>query len=59
VLTPTSAGEVIRVRGPVALRRQVEIPVVSGAALGLAGGAVLFAAFPGWRPLRRRRVRLR
>jgi hypothetical protein len=59
VLTPTSAGEVIRIRGPVALRRQVEVPVVSGAALGLAAGAALFAVFPGWRPLRRRGDRTR
>ena len=57
VLTQTSAGEVIRTRGPITLRRQVEVPVVSGAALGLAAGAVLFAALPGWRPLRRRRER--
>jgi hypothetical protein len=55
VLTPTSAGEVIRVRGPVVLRQQIEVPVTSGAALGLAVGAGLLATFPGWRPLRRRR----
>jgi hypothetical protein len=55
LLTPTTAGEIIRTRGPIALRRQVEVPVVSGAALGLAVGAVLMAAFPGWRPARRSR----
>lgn len=57
VLTPTTAGEVIRTRGPVPLRRQLEVPVVSGTALGLATGAVLLAAFPGWQPVRRRERR--
>jgi hypothetical protein len=51
LLTPTTAGEVVRTRGPVALRRQAEVPVVTGAALGLAVGAILVATFPGWRPL--------
>jgi hypothetical protein len=59
LLTPTTAGEVIRTGDPVALRRQVEVPVVSGAALGLAAGALAIAAFPGWRPFRRRRERAR
>ncbi len=52
LLTPTSAGEVIRARAPMPVRRQSEVPVTSGAALGLAAGALLLAVFPGWRPLR-------
>lgn len=59
LLTPVTAGTVIRTREPALVRRQVEIPVTTGAALGLAAGAVLMAALPGWRPgrprLRRRR----
>jgi hypothetical protein len=59
LLTPVTAGRVIRTREPVVQRRQSEIPVTSGAAIGLAVGAVLMAALPGWRPgrprLRRRR----
>jgi hypothetical protein len=45
---------VIRVREPVVVRRQMEIPFTTGAALGLAVGAILMAALPGWRPTRRR-----
>ncbi len=59
LLTPTSAGEVIRARAPFAVRQQSEVPITSGAGLGLAVGAVLLAAFPGWRPLRRNRRRER
>ena len=59
LLTPVTAGRVIRVREPAVVRRQPEIPVTTGAAIGLAVGAVLMAASPGWRPgrprLRRRR----
>jgi uncharacterized protein involved in exopolysaccharide biosynthesis len=59
LLTPVTAGRVIRVREPAVVRRQPEIPVTTGAAIGLAVGAVLMAALPGWRPgrprLRRRR----
>ncbi len=54
LLTPVSAGRVIRVPEPSVLRRQMEIPVTTGAAIGLAVGSILMAAFPGWRPLRRR-----
>jgi len=53
-LTPTTAGEVIRVREPVRVRRQLEVPVTTGAGLGLAAGTLMLAAFPGWRPIRRR-----
>jgi hypothetical protein len=59
LLTPTSAGEVIRTRQPAVVRRQVEVPIATGAALGLALGVTLMAALPGVRPgrprLRRRR----
>jgi hypothetical protein len=59
LLTPVTAGRVIRTREPAVVRRQPEIPVTTGAALGLGLGAVLMAALPGWRPgrprLRRRR----
>jgi hypothetical protein len=54
-LTPTSAGEVLRTREPVRERRQLEVPVATGAALGLAAGALVLAMFPGWRPRWRRR----
>jgi hypothetical protein len=54
LLTPVTAGQVIRVREPVVVRRQMEIPFTTGAALGLAVGAILMAALPGWRPTRRR-----
>ncbi len=50
LLTPTTAGEVIRTKEPVRQPARVEVPVATGAALGLAAGAVLMAAFPGWRP---------
>ncbi len=55
-LTPTTAGEVIRTRDPVRVRRQVEIPVTTGAGLGLAAGALVLVLFPGWRPRWRRRT---
>ena len=54
-LTPTTAGEVIRTRDPVRVRRQFEVPVTTGAGLGLAAGALVLAMFPGWRPRWRRR----
>ena len=54
-LTPTTAGEVIRTREPVRVRRQFEVPVTTGAGLGLAAGALVLAMFPGWRPRWRRR----
>ncbi len=57
LLTPTTAGEVIRTREPAPLRRQSEVPVTSGAALGLALGAVAMAALPGSRPWAARRRR--
>lgn len=50
LLTPTTAGEVIRTREPAPVRRQSEVPITSGAALGLALGAVAMAALPGARP---------
>ena len=56
LLTPTTAGRVIRVREPAPVRRQSEIAITTGAALGLGVGVILMAALPGWRPrLRRRR----
>ena len=59
LLTPVTAGRVVRTRAPVAVRRQVEIPITTGAALGFGAGVILMAALPGWRPgrprLRRRR----
>jgi hypothetical protein len=48
LLTPTTAGRVIRTGEPRVVRRQMEVMMASGAALGLATGAVLMAAFPGW-----------
>lgn len=53
------AGHVIRTSVPKRLRNQREVPVTSGAALGLAVGATLLAAFPGWVPGDRRRRRRR
>ena len=47
-LTPTTAGEVIRMREPVRVRRQFEIPVATGAGIGLGVGVLLLAMFPGW-----------
>ena len=49
-LTPTTAGEVIRTREPVRVRRQFEVPVTTGAGIGLAAGVLVLAMFPGWRP---------
>lgn len=57
LLTPTTAGQVVRTRVPAVVRRQTEVPIASGSAIGLAAAAVLFAAFPGWRPVRPRRKR--
>ena len=54
-VTPTSAGEVLRTREPVRVRRQFEVPVTTGAGLGLAAGVLVLAMFPGWRPRWRRR----
>ncbi|MET0837171.1 MAG: hypothetical protein ABWY19_00195 [Marmoricola sp.] len=59
ILTPTNAGRVIRTSEPAAVRRQIEIPAATGAAIGLAVGALLMAAFPGWRPSRPRLRRKR
>ena len=47
LLTPINAGRVIRTGEPTTVRRQLEIPAATGAAIGLAVGAVLMAAFPG------------
>ncbi len=52
LLTSTSGGEVIRVRAALPLRRQAEVPVTSGAAVGFAAGALLLVVFPGWRVVR-------
>jgi len=52
LLTPTTAGEVIRTREPVRLLGKPQVPITTGAAIGLAIGALLMAAFPGWRPRR-------
>lgn len=58
-LTPTTAGQVIRTGAAHPEGKQVEVPIMSGAALGLAVGALLLAGRPGWTPpaprLRRRR----
>lgn len=58
-LTPTTIGRVIRTTGARLERKQVEVPITSGAALGLAVGSLLLAGRPGWTPpgprLRRRR----
>jgi hypothetical protein len=54
LLTPVTAGRVIRTGEPKLVRRQMEVPVTTGAAIGLAVGAVLMTAFPGWRPGRPR-----
>jgi hypothetical protein len=50
LLTPTSAGQVIRVQQPQVVRRQSEVLITTGAALGLATGVLLMAAMPGVRP---------
>jgi hypothetical protein len=55
LLTPTTAGEVIRIAETRRLKGGRDIPTATGAALGLAVGAVLMAALPGWRPRWRRR----
>jgi hypothetical protein len=59
ILTPTNAGRVIRTSEPVRVRRQPEVLAATGAAVGLALGAILMAAFPGWRPSRPRLRRKR
>ena len=59
LITPTTAGQVIRSQEPSAIRRQVEVLITSGAALGFVAGALLFAALPGWRPHRLIRRRWR
>ncbi len=45
-LTPTDAGEVIRTTTAVPVRRQAEVQVVSGAALGFALASLLVALLP-------------
>jgi hypothetical protein len=45
-LTPTDAGEVIRATTPTDVRRQAEVPVASGAALGVALATLLVALLP-------------
>jgi hypothetical protein len=58
VLTPRTAGRVLRTGTARPVGRQPEVPVASGAALGLALGALLLAARPHRVPvprLRRRR----
>ena len=55
LLTPTTAGEVIRISETVRVKGRSAVPATTGAALGLAVGAVLMAALPGWRPRIRRR----
>ena len=50
LLTPTRAGEVIRTQPPAIVPRQPEVPVTTGAALGLAVGVLLMLAMPGVRP---------
>jgi hypothetical protein len=58
VLTsPTQAGQVIRTGATHAARKQAELPVVSGVALGLALGSVVLACRPAW--VRRRSGRRR
>ena len=59
LVTPTAAGEVLRVREPFELRRQSEVAITSGAALGFLAGVVLLASFPGWRPVVRVKRRWR
>jgi hypothetical protein len=59
LLTPTTAGQMIGSRPAFTVRRQSEVPITSGAALGFAAAAVLFGAFPGWRPVKFRRRRRR
>lgn len=45
--TPTTAGEVIRTEPAKAVRRQGEVAVTSGIALGVLAGTALVVAFPG------------
>jgi hypothetical protein len=54
VLTPRTAGQVLATGATKAIGRQPEVPIASGAALGLGLGALLLAARPGWTPRRRR-----
>ena len=58
LLTPTTAGEVIRIAETRRLKGGTDVPTATGAALGLAVGALLMAALPGWRPRIRRRREL-
>jgi hypothetical protein len=46
--SPTGAGRVIRTGTTHAARKQAELPVVSGIALGLALGSVVLACRPAW-----------
>lgn len=59
LLTTTRAGEVIRTQPPARVRRQSEVPITTGAAIGLALGVLLMAALPGTRPRRPWRRRRR
>lgn len=50
LFTPTSAGDVIRTSPPRPVRRQSEVPVATGAALGLLAGTLALVVLPAWRP---------
>jgi hypothetical protein len=56
-VTPVDAGEVIDTRPARMVPRQAQVPMTSGAALGLALGALVTVSGPGWklRPPRRQR----
>ncbi len=56
-LAPTNAGEVTAARPAEQARKQAEVPITSGAALGIALGAILVASRRSWRPPRPRRRR--
>jgi hypothetical protein len=56
VLTPRTAGQVLATGATRAIGKQPEVPIASGAALGLGVGALLVAVLPGW-TLRRRAIR--
>lgn len=48
LLTPTTAGEIIRVQDTTVVRRQWELPIVTGAALGVIAVAVGMTASRRW-----------
>jgi len=58
VLTPRTAGQVLATGATEAIGKQPEVPIASGAALGLGLGALFLAARPGW-TMRRGAVRKR